>query len=272
MTNADSRLAGWDCHAHVFGPYNLYPLAVKRSYTPPEATQEDYAQLLKQIELHHAVLVQPSAYTNDYALILDALQRRPHWRGVLVSADAPVSRMRDWYARGVRGLRFSHRSAGNFPGSALLSDLQRMAPQLAEAGLHAEVWTDCNVLHEIAPLLRDLPVPVVLDHMAGFDFRAGIAAPGFVALCELLESERVWVKLTAYRNLRDASDPNSGAPFQQRLCAINPNQLVWGSDWPHLNLRPAPETTALLAQFKHWCSDENLEQRILVDNPQRLYR
>lgn len=97
-------------------------------------------------------------------------------------------------------------------------------------------------------------------------------APGFVALCELLQGDRIWVKLTAYRNLRDASDPNTGAPFQQRLCAVNPNQLVWGSDWPHLNLQPVPDTAALLAQFRLWCADAALERRILMDNPQRLYR
>jgi len=263
---------GWDCHAHVFGPYDRFPLAAKRSYTPPQATQGDYLQLLAQLELHHAVLVQPSAYADDYTLILDALQKQPNWRGVLVSTDAPVSTMRDWSARGVRALRFSHRSAGNFPGSALLTDLQRMAPQMAEAGLHAEVWTDCSVLQEIAPLLQNLPVPVVLDHMAGFDHRAGIQAPGFEALCELLQGDRVWVKLTAYRNLRDASDPDIGAPFHQRLCAVNPHQLVWGSDWPHLNLQPVPDTAALLAQFKRWSGDATLVRRILVDNPKRLYR
>ena len=271
MPGADTQGGGWDCHAHVFGPYDLYPLAAKRSYTPPEATQDDYLQLLAQLALHHAVLVQPSAYADDYTLVLDALQRQPHWRGVLVSTDAALTRMRDWHARGVRGLRFSHRSAGNFPGSALLTDLQRLAPQMAEAGLHAEVWTDCSGLHEIAPLLRALPVPVVFDHMAGFDHRAGLDDPGFVALCDLLGGDRVWVKLTAYRNLRDAADPDAGAPFQQRLCELNPDRLVWGSDWPHLNLQPMPATAALLARFKHWCSDTALVRRILVDNPHRLY-
>ena len=264
--------ADWDCHAHVFGPYNQYPLAAGRSYTPPEATQDDYLRVLAQLELQHAVLVQPSAYADDYTLVLDSLRRQPHWRGVLVSPQAPVSRMREWYARGVRGLRFSHRSGGNFAGSALLTDLQSMAPRMADAGLHAEVWTDCSLLREIAPLLQDLPVPVVLDHMAGFDHRTGLDAPGFVALCNLLQSDRVWVKLVAYRNLHGVSDPSAGAPFQQRLCEVNPNQLVWGSDWPHLNLKPMPATSALLDQFRLWCCDATLVRRILVDNPQRLYR
>lgn len=264
---------GWDCHAHVFGPYGLYPLAAQRSYTPPEAVRQDYMALLQRLGLDRGVLVQPSAYASDYRLVLDSLQAQPLWRGVLVSADASLSTMQDWRNRGIRGLRFSHRSgpAGNFPGSALIADLERMAPLLAAAGLHAELWTDCQLLPDIAPLLRSLPVPVVLDHMGGFDHRAGIDAPGFRVLIDLVGKSHVWVKLCAYRNLRDVADAEAGKPFQQRLCSANAGQLVWGSDSPHLNLQPAPVSEDLMAQFCRWAADPALIEQILIENPARLY-
>lgn len=264
---------GWDCHAHLFGPYARYPLAAQRSYTPPEAPEENYRALLLTLGLGHGVLVQPSAYRSDYALLLDALKNQPGWRGVLVATEASAADMRAWRAGGIRGLRFSHRSgpAGNFPGSALWADLLRLAPQMADAGLHAELWTDCQALPELAPLLRGLPVPVVLDHMAGFDHRAGVDEPGFRLLLELLETHPVWVKLCAYRNLRDAADADAGQPFQQQLCEANADQLVWGSDWPHLNLTPAPPTEGLLQQFCRWAGEPDLLRKILIDNPARLY-
>jgi len=264
---------GWDCHAHLFGPYATYPLAGQRSYTPPEATETDYRALLARLGLARGVLVHPSAYGTDYRLLLDALGAQPHWRGVLVSADASTARMRAWHGVGVRALRFSHRSgpAGNFAGSALLADLQRLAPAMADAGLHAELWTDCKALPDIAAVLRALPVTVVLDHMAGFDQRAGIAEPGFQTLLKLVEHHPVWVKLCAYRNLRDASEPDTGKMFQQQLVAVNPAQLVWGSDWPHLNLQPEPVTTVLMDQFVRWADDPALVRRVLVENPDRLY-
>ena len=271
----DSAPAGeaWDCHAHLFGPYARYPLAAERSYTPPEATEPDYLALLARLGLGHGVLVQPSAYRSDYALVLDTLKARPQWRGVLVASQASVTNMHAWRAGGIRGLRFSHRSgpAGNFPGSALIEDLLRLAPRMAEAGLHAELWTDCAALPGIAQLLRALPVPVVLDHMGGFDHRAGVAAPGFRALLELLEAQQVWVKLCAYRNLVGAADEDIGQVFLAQMCSANADQLVWGSDWPHLNVAPQPDTSGLLTQFCRWAGDQALARRVLIDNPCRLY-
>lgn len=268
---------GWDCHAHVFGPYDRYPLAAGRSYTPPEAQESAYEALLQRLGLGHGVLVHPSAYGTDYRLVLDAIQSRPQWRAVLV-ADAesklPLATLR---AQGVRALRFSHRSGAtaNFTGSASLDDLRALAPSLADAGLHAELWTDCRALPQIADLLRALPVPVVIDHMGMFDPREGPEQPGFVALRALLAEGRAWAKLCAYRNLLalpDRSDWSVGKAFQDALLAANPEQVVWGSDWPHLNVPGTTDTVALLRLFEEWAGDAGTVERVLVANPEALYR
>jgi predicted TIM-barrel fold metal-dependent hydrolase len=270
---AATPITGWDCHAHLFGPYERFPLAPQRSYTPPEAVEAQYLAMLARLGLSHGVLVHPSAYGEDFSLLLHALASRPQLRGVIVAnKDMDL----DWSslpARGVRAARFSHRSGAgaNFAGSASLDDLHTLAPRLADAGLHAELWTDCQVLPDIAEQLRQLPVPVVIDHMGGFDVAAGVDAPGFRCLLSLVESGRVWVKLCAYRNLLAVADKASGRPFHQALLAANPDRLVWGTDWPHLRVTPEPDTGALLALFKDWTGDEELVHKILVANPTALY-
>lgn len=264
---------GWDCHAHLFGPYDRYPLAADRSYTPPEALAQDYRALLARLGLSHGVLVHPSAYGDDFSLLLHALAQHAELRGVVVVRRDTAQPLADLRRRSVRAARFSHRSGAgaNFAGSASLDDLIALAPRLADAGLHAELWTDCTVLPDIAEQLRTLPVPVVIDHMGGFDVDAGIAAPGFRALLALLESGRVWAKLCVYRNLLASPDLERGRPFHDAMLSANPDRLVWGSDWPHLRVQPAPDATQLLATFRRWTANEVLANRILVSNPAALY-
>ncbi|HYF20580.1 MAG TPA: amidohydrolase family protein [Ramlibacter sp.] len=269
-----SAAAGaWDCHAHVFGPYEHFPLAAERSYTPPEAPEAQYLELLRRLGMSHGVLIHPSAYGDDHALLLHMLQQHANLRGVVtVRPDGPlaVEGLRD---RGVRAARFMHRSnaTGNFAGSASLRDLQDLAPALADAGLHAELWTDCQALPDIAPVLRTLPLPVVIDHMAMFDLVQGLADPGFRVLLDLVASGKVWVKLCAYRNLLNVADPDMGRAFQQALVQANPERLVWGSDWPFLRVNPAPDAGDLLEIFKRWAGSEQVVEQVLLTNPAALY-
>ncbi len=268
---------GWDCHAHLFGPYARFPLASDRSYTPPEALREQYLALLARLGLSNGVLVHPSAYGDDYSLLFDALAELPQLRGVIVARPEGLAGLRELKGlrdKGIRALRYSHRSGAgnNFAGSASFDDLQQMAATLADAGLHAELWTDCKVLPDIAPALRELPVPVVIDHMGGFDVDAGVGDAGFQTLLSLLESGKVWVKLCAYRNLFGTPDKDLGRPFHEALLKANPDRLVWGSDWPHLRVTPEPDTQELIAWFKRWTPDVKLAAQILQDNPDALYR
>ncbi len=266
----------WDCHAHVFGPYAEFPLAAERTYTPDEALEAQYAALLERLGLAHGVLVHPSAYGTDDRLVLATLAARPQWRGVLVAQANTSLDLKALRSKGVRALRYSHRggAAANFPGSASLDDLVAMAPALADAGLHAELWTDRQVLPGIADTLRALPVPVVLDHMAGFDVNAGVDEPGFATLVQLLGEGHVWVKLSAYRNLLALPPPQwpaAGRVFHEALIQANADQLVWGSDSPYLNVKPAPDAADLLALFKRWAGGATVVDKILQQNPARLY-
>jgi predicted TIM-barrel fold metal-dependent hydrolase len=264
---------GWDCHAHLFGPYDRFPLAADRAYTPPEALEAQYLGLLSRLGLSHGVLVHPSAYAEDHSLLLQALDARPNLRGVIVTRPGGRPRLQGLRERGVRAARFSHRSGvgGNFPGSASLADLLDLAAPLADAGLHAELWTDCKAFVQIADQLAALPLPVVVDHMGGFDVDAGVDEPGFRTLLSLLARGRIHVKLCAYRNLLGKPDLGAGRPFHQAMLEANPDGLVWGSDWPHLRVTPAPDALDLLQVFKDWTGDDELVEQILWRNPTALY-
>lgn len=267
------QASGWDCHTHVFGPYQQFALAAERAYTPPEATLSQHQAMLARQGLSHGVLVHPSAYGTDTSLLEHALEQHPTLRGVVVvQADTHVD-LQALRVKGVRAARFSHRSGAgsNFAGSASLADLTALAPRLAEAGLHAELWTDCQVLPSIADQLNALPVPVVVDHMGGFDVSAGVDEPGFQCLLALLDKGNTWVKLSAYRNLSGHADMERGAAFHQALVQTQPQRLLWGSDWPHLRVTPSPEPEALLQVFKRWTHSEALVQQILITNPEALY-
>ena len=267
-----ARAPGWDCHAHVFGPYDRYPLAADRNQTPPEAPLADYLALLARLGLDHGVLVHPSAYGADHSALFAALDAEPRLRGVIVTRPGTFASFAGLRECGVRAARFSHRSGAgaNFPGSASFDDLEQCAGALADAGLHAELWTDCKVLPQIAARIEQLPLPVVVDHMGGFDAAAGVDEPGFRTLLGLLERGRVYVKLCVYRNVPGAPGFEAGRPFHDRLVQANPERLVWGSDWPHLRVVPAPDAADLLALFESW-TDAATARRILAGNPARLY-
>ena len=144
-------MSGWDCHAHLFGPYDRFPLSSNRSYTPPEAVESAYLAMLSKLGLDHGVLVHPGAYGEDFSLLFEALSNNANLRGVIVVRPETLPTLKPLRAQGIRAARFSHRSdpASTLPGSASFADLVSLAPALADAGLHAELWTDCKALPDI---------------------------------------------------------------------------------------------------------------------------
>ena len=264
----------WDCHAHVFGPYDTYPLAAGRSYTPAEADLESYFNLLESLDIQNAVLVHPSAYGENHALLFDCLEKQKSLRGVMVIQSSNDLKLETLHTKGVRAARFSARSGSNtnFFGSANFEDYKILRGQLRSSGLHAELWTDCKMLPNIESELINSPVDTVIDHMGGFDVSLGIQDPGFQCLWRLLDSGKIWLKLCAYRNLLQAHDFDLGQIFHEKLIQTNPDRLVWGTDWPHLNIHPAPQTSTLLDMLLRWTPDKKIVDKILKINPSHLYQ
>jgi 2-pyrone-4,6-dicarboxylate lactonase len=268
----------YDCHAHIFGPYARFPLATDRSYTPPEATLENYLAMLDASGITYGVLVHPSAYAFDTAALDDALQRAEgRLRGVAV-VDASVSDARLEYLndRGVRGVRFTESpgpQAQRFAGSVGLDQFATLAPRLRLLGWHAVVWAGIDRLAQELPSLLQHGVPIVVDHMGALNVGRGTRDPSFQSLVKHLDCGHLWIKMCVPRNSSCFPTYQDARPFHQLLIDRNPDRLLWGSDWPFLRMGDATPTTAhLIDLFDDWVGDEAIKTKVFVDAPALLYR
>jgi 2-pyrone-4,6-dicarboxylate lactonase len=267
-----------DTHAHVFGPYERFPLTAERRYTPPLAPFEDYTAMLARAGFSRGVVVHASANGYDCAGTLDALARgEGRLRGIVVvpmsTSDPELASMQ---AAGVRGIRFTETAApapGQINvGTLTLENASEWAPRLVELGWHAQIWANCRRLAEAMPALLRLNIPLVLDHMGYFDASRGVGDPDFQTLLRGLESGRVWVKLTAIRNSKAAPLYPEIRPFHEALLEAAPDRLLWGSDWPYIGFADSPpDVGTLIDLFDSWTPDEVLRNQVLVTNPAALY-
>lgn len=268
-----------DTHTHVFGPFDRHPVPTPSSYAPPIAPPEVHAAMMAATGLTRAIIIQPAPYGTDNSALVEALGRRPAiTRGVAVlSEDADDAAFADLAAAGVRGLRFNEmrdpRGGGRYKGSIGLDQYLQLAPRMKEYGFVPHVWARCAALAGLLPeAIRQTGQPFVIDHLAGVAVAAGVADPAFQTILDLLRDGVVWVKLSLCRNSTDAPGYDSQRPFHDALVAANPDQLLWGSDWPFVRMyENSPDVGSLLDVLTAWTPDAALRRRILVDNPARLY-
>ena len=267
-----------DTHCHVFGPALQFPYAADRSYTPPDAPLSKYLAMLDTLGCERGALVQGSAHGRDNAAMLDALERHPdRLRGVAVAdRDTAAVDFGTWDALGVRGLRFNHFFRDgqlHYRGGVPLEDAKILSPILRDLGWHLQLWIDVKDLPDTTPILKEIGLPVVIDHMGRTNAQAGVNAPGFQALLRLLGEGGCWVKLSgAHRVSQQGPDYPDARALHVALVKENPEQLVWGSDWPHPRMEDEmPNAGHLLDLFNEWTEDDAIRRRILVDNPARLY-
>jgi 2-pyrone-4,6-dicarboxylate lactonase len=270
-----------DCHAHIFGPEEIFPFTDGRGYTPPEAPAEAYLGLLDALGCARGVVVQGNAHGYDNRAILDALRRYPQrMRGVAITdAQVGMAELREWDRAGMRGLRFHMFHPDNRPNyrrGVGLDAFRHFEPAMRELGWHMQLWCDWRILLELEPTLREIgrTMPVVIDHLAEFDATLNATDPRFQVLLRLVGEGLCWAKLSgAYRCSRLHPDYLDVQPLQAALVRANPERLVWGSDWPHPQIPASrmPNDGRLLNLFLNWITDESLREMILALNPERLY-
>lgn len=266
-----------DSHSHVFPPAEAFPPVETPSYPLPQAPAGLHAEARAIVGVERGVIVQPAPYADNAAGLLDALgQAKGKLRGVACATSSIDEATLDvWHAAGVRALRFVEvRTPAGTPyaGSVGFEQAVALAPRLRRRGWHIELWADLPQTLTLAPVIQALGVPVLLDHMGGFDAGQGAQAPAFRALLALAAEAKVGVKLTLCRRAPFGSDYSELRPFHQALTAANPGALVWGSDWPFVRMDDqAPDVGRLLDLFEDWTPDPAIRRRILVDNPAALY-
>jgi predicted TIM-barrel fold metal-dependent hydrolase len=253
----------------MFGPADRYPFAPDAQYVSGDATDEMYFRAQEILGLSRAVLVSGGAYGQTFDHLLDMLRRHPHrLRGVV---RLPASATRDEIARlhaaGVRGARFFG------PGriAAMTPDLLQ---SIDEVGWHVQFYPDRDGLLHVADRLLSLNRVVVLDHFAHNDATAGVDSAANRKLFEMLDTGRVWVKLSAPMRITPEAHPYPAvAEVARALVRRAPERLVWGTDWPHTLMwdQPMPDDGDLVDLLHDWIPDAPTLERILVTNPAALY-
>lgn len=259
-----------DTHAHVIGLPPEYPFVAQRSYTPPAAPASAYLAMLDGAGLDRGVLIQVSVHGADNRLLLETLRAHSQrLRGVAVMPpDLPERDYADAEATGVRGLRLNVL----FGGGIGFEELERYDALMHELGWHMQLLLDARTLPEMAPRLAKLRSPFIVDHMGHMPVSAGLDHPGFQTLIGLVR-DGAWVKLSGAFRISELDDWHDTIPFAQALIEANSAHCVWGSDWPHVaHWRRMMQVGELANLLFDWAPDEAIRQKILVDNPARLYR
>ncbi|MDH6232213.1 2-pyrone-4,6-dicarboxylate lactonase [Mesorhizobium soli] len=282
MTTSASRISTngqvVDCHLHVFEASNLFPFKVKPYYEPPISPVSALLEAIDATGVSRFVLVQPTPYGDDLSLLEASLAKLSQSaKGVGVAGPSTditgLARLQD---AGVTALRFveTRRADGTaISGTVSLDALcDSLAPKLNELGMHAELWAPLSETLSRWGQLEKAGIPIVLDHMGGFDPRAGRNHKDFQRLLGLLREGAVWVKLAICRRAI-GGDFEAIRPFHDDIVEAGCDHLVWASDFPFVQYPgKLPSIEQLLDLFRLWVADETIAHKIMVENPARLYQ
>ncbi len=262
-----------DAHCHVFGPAARFPYARARKYTPCDAPARALFALRDHLGFSRNVIVQASCHGEDNAALLDALEQAGgKARGVAVAgagvSDATLAAM---HRAGVRALRFNfvRRLVDPAPPEVCLA----LAQRVAALGWHVVVYFEAADLAGLAPFLRSLPTNVVIDHMGRPDVTKGVDHPDFKAFLALMEDPRFYTKVSCPERLTATGpDYSDVVPFARLLVARFGGRVLWGTDWPHPNMKShMPDDGALVDMIPRIAPETAQQRALLIDNPVRLY-
>jgi 2-pyrone-4,6-dicarboxylate lactonase len=270
-----------DAHFHLFGPADKYPhVTTDLRYRPPDAPLAEYLTIARGLGFERFVFVQPSAYGLDNACMLDAMaELDPAIRRGIAHLDETNARDADlarWHDIGVRGVRINispiRKPEAGLAG-ALRPKIVRTAKICRELGWHVDLLLPGWLVVELMPTLHELPVAFAVAHMGLFPASEGPSQEGFRDFLALVGdgSGRCWVKLTGIYRFSQARGYADVKPFAQALIATAPEQMIWGSDFPHLSFHDKVGTIELYNKLADWAPDAATRQHILADNPARLF-
>jgi 2-pyrone-4,6-dicarboxylate lactonase len=264
-----------NAHCHVFGPRDAFPYAASAAFVPArDAPKEALYALNDRLGLQRCVVVQSTCHGFDNRVSEDAVAGRPvDYRAIaLLATDVADAELRRLDAAGFRGVRFNY--MGHLGRRTPIEDVLNLAARLQPLGWHLQIHGDPSLLTDMAAALRRSPVPVVIDHIGRIDAAKGLDQPDFRALLALMADERFWVKVSGMDRITKLGPPYADAqPYARKLIDEFGDRVVWGNDWPHPNhAGPIPDERQLVELIFAIAPAESQQQRLLVDNPQRLYR
>jgi 2-pyrone-4,6-dicarboxylate lactonase len=271
-----------DAHCHVFGPGDVFPYAPQRKYTPCDAPKEALFALRDHLGFEKNVIVQATCHGTDNRALVDALRASGgRARGVAtVAQDVTDAELRALHEAGVRGTRFNFvRRLADFTPREVLADI---AARIAPLGWHVVVYFEAQDLPELYDFFTSLPTTVVVDHMGRPDVTKPVDGPEFDRFVGMMRDHpNIWSKVSCPERLSQSGPPaldgeqhayRDVVPFARRLVEAFPDRVLWGTDWPHPNLKSHMPDDGLLVDFiPQIAPTAELQRKLLVDNPNRLY-
>ena len=262
-----------DAHCHVFGPGNVFPYSDSATYRPEDAPKEKLFALHRHLGLSRSVIVQASCHGTDNRAMVDALEAGGGaYRGIaMVERGVSEEELQALHEAGVRGVRFNF--VAHLGEAADKDAVREIVEKIKPFGWHIVVHFDSHWLEDLAPFLKELDIVTVIDHMGRVDASAGVEQQAFQLLLELMEEERFWVKVCGSERISRAGPPfHDAAEYGRLLVETFPDRVLWGTDWPHPNIKKnMPDDGELVDLLKIIAPGADKLESLLVTNPTRLY-
>jgi 2-pyrone-4,6-dicarboxylate lactonase len=262
-----------DTHTHIFGPAARYPFSPNRPYNTADAPLETFRSVHEKIGVERCVIVNATVHGTDNRVVTDAIaQSEGAYKGIANVSDEMTDKdLAALDKAGICGCRFAFLK--RLGGVGDMATFQHIVHRVAELGWHVDVYFEPGTIAEFAPILTALPTPYVIDHMATVQAGKGLADPAFTALLDLQKDEKCWVKITGLERASATGKPfHDAVPFAKALIENAPDRVIWGTDWPHPNVKIMPNDGELVDLIPLYAQDSAVRQKLLVDNPARLFK
>ena len=265
-----------DTHVHIFE--SQFPLFEGRGYNPPNSTLEDLIHLHTTLGVDRVVFTQPSVYGVDNSAILKGMnvlneKVANKARGVCaIKMDASEASLQELHDQGIRGVRLNLDNKGGMPLE--ITEISKLEDKIKGFGWHLEYLFPGKDIVELESVLSNASVPVSIGHFAYQPATAGINADGFKTLLRLVKDGNTWIKISGANRVSETDLPpyDDVLPMARALVEANPDNVMWGTDWPHPNKYEVnPNDGDLVNWFGEWITDDAMRARIMVDNSEAFY-
>lgn len=264
-----------DAHCHVFGPGDVFPFAPERKYTPCDASWEDLFHLRDYLGFDKNVVVQATCHGSDNSALLDVLERSEgRARGVVtVKPDITAEELQRMHNLGVRGVRFNYvkRLVDPKPDEYYQEIIEKIRP----LGWHVVLYFEPADLKEKKDFFTSLNIPLVIDHMGRPDVTKPVDGDEFEMFLDFMrDNPNVWCKVSCPDRLTVSGSPEYAdvVPFAKKIVEEFPDRVLWGTDWPHPNMKKEmPDDGILVDYVPSIATTPELQEKLLVTNPTKLY-
>ncbi|MGR2701529.1 amidohydrolase family protein [Vibrio campbellii] len=263
-----------DAHCHVFGPAAKFPYSPARKYTPCDASKEQLFALRDHLGFSRNVIVQASCHSTDNRALVDALETAGELARGIAFVDETITEheLKEMDRAGVRGVRFNF--VKRLVDTVPTEKLKAIADKIRPLGWHVVVYFESQDIDDVTPFLESLNMTVVIDHMGRPDVTKGVDSQEFGKFISLMErNPDIWCKVSCPERLTQTPpDYSDVVPFAKTLVELFPNRVLWGTDWPHPNMRShTPDDGHLVDVIPQIATTTDQQKALLVTNPMKLY-